>query len=196
MGVKWCACVLSRFSCVQLFATLWFVADPAPLSMGFSRQEYWSGLPCPPPGGLPNTGIEPTSLTSLASAGWFFTTSATWEAWEVVHHCGFSFHFPDDRWCWASFHMLTGHLFSCEGCIWIFLHIKNIKLSFYYWVVRSFFFFFNFLATSSLSYWEYFFPVCPLFLHKQSLLKDQKFYILIKSSLLTIFWFGFLLRFI
>ena len=56
--------------------TLWTVAHQAPLSMGFSRQEYWSGLPCPLPGDLPDPGIEPTSLTS-ALAGQFFTTSAT-----------------------------------------------------------------------------------------------------------------------
>ena len=56
------------------------VTSQAPLSMGFSRQEYWSGLPCPPPGDLPNPGIEPVSLTSPALAGRFFTTSATWEA--------------------------------------------------------------------------------------------------------------------
>ena len=48
--------------------------------MGFSRQEYGSGLPCPPPGDLPDPGIEPRSPTSLALAGGFFTTSATWEA--------------------------------------------------------------------------------------------------------------------
>ena len=48
------------------------------LSMGFSRQEYWSGLPCPPAGDLLNRGIEPTSLTSPALAGGFFTT--TWGA--------------------------------------------------------------------------------------------------------------------
>ena len=48
--------------------------------MGFSRQEYWSGLLCPPPGDLPDPGIEPTSLTSLALAGELFTTGATWEA--------------------------------------------------------------------------------------------------------------------
>ena len=53
----------------------------APLSMGFSRQESWSGLPRPPPGTLPNPGIKPGSLTSPALAGGFFTTSATWEAW-------------------------------------------------------------------------------------------------------------------
>ena len=54
-------CVLSLFSCVQLFVTLWTAAHQAPLSMGFSRQEYWSGLPRPPPGELPDPGIKPVS---------------------------------------------------------------------------------------------------------------------------------------
>ena len=67
-------CVLSC-GCVQLFANPWTVAHQAPLSMEFSRQEYWRGLPCPPPGGLPNPGIEPTSLESPALAGRFFTTA-------------------------------------------------------------------------------------------------------------------------
>ena len=52
----------------------------APLFRGFSRQEYWSGLPCAPPGDLPDPGIELKPLTSPALAGRFFTTSATWEA--------------------------------------------------------------------------------------------------------------------
>ena len=73
------ACVLSHFSRVQLFATTWTIACQAPLSMGFSRQEYWSGLSCLP-GDLPHPGIEPRSLTSLALAGGFFTSRATWEA--------------------------------------------------------------------------------------------------------------------
>ena len=64
----------------QLFVILWTVARQAPLSMGFSRQEYWSGLPCPLPGDLPNPGIEPASLMSPALAGGFFTTIATWVA--------------------------------------------------------------------------------------------------------------------
>ena len=73
--------MLSRFSHVRLFETLWTVAPQAPLSMRFSRQEYCSGLPCPLPGDLPNPGVEPVSLTSLVLAGgFFFTTSATWEA--------------------------------------------------------------------------------------------------------------------
>ena len=64
-------CVLSH---VQLFATPWTVALQTPLPMEFSRQEYWSGLPFPPPGHLPNSGIEAVSLASLALAGGFFTT--------------------------------------------------------------------------------------------------------------------------
>ena len=75
-----CLCVLSCFSRVWLYVTLWTVAHQAPLSIGFSRQEYWSGLPFPPPGNLPNPGIEPTSLASLALTGRFFTTNVTWKA--------------------------------------------------------------------------------------------------------------------
>ena len=55
-------CTLSHFSHVRLCSTLWTVACQAPLSMGFSRQAYWSGLPCPPPGDLLNPGVEPESL--------------------------------------------------------------------------------------------------------------------------------------
>ena len=51
--------------------------------MGFFRQEYWSGFPCPPPEDLPNPGIKPTCLASPALAGGFFTTVATWEAPEL-----------------------------------------------------------------------------------------------------------------
>ena len=65
--------MLNRFSRVQLFATLCTVASQTPLSMGFSRQEYWSGLLCPPAGDLPDPGIEPVSLTFPALAGRFFT---------------------------------------------------------------------------------------------------------------------------
>ena len=58
-------CSLSHFSRVQLFATWWTVARQAHLSMGFSRQEYWTGLPCPPPRDLPDPGIEYVSFTLL-----------------------------------------------------------------------------------------------------------------------------------
>ena len=64
--------MLSGFSHVRLFVTLWTVACQAPLYMGFSGQEYWSGLPCPPPEDLPDPGIEPKFLMSPALAGGLF----------------------------------------------------------------------------------------------------------------------------
>ena len=72
--------MLSRFSHVQLFANLWPIVRQAPLPMEFSRQEYWSGLPCPLLPALSDPGIKLTYLIPLALAGRFFTTSATWEA--------------------------------------------------------------------------------------------------------------------
>ena len=68
--------MLSHFSHV---ATLWTIAYQAPLSIGFSRQEYWSRLPYLPPGDLPDPGVKSASLVSPALAGRFFTTSATWD---------------------------------------------------------------------------------------------------------------------
>ena len=67
-------------SIVRLFATPRTVAHQASLSMELSRQEYWSGLPFPTPGDLPDPGIEPEYLASPALAGRFFTTNATWES--------------------------------------------------------------------------------------------------------------------
>ena len=77
-------CMLNHFSCIKLFVTVWTVACQVPLSMGFSRQGYWSGLLCLPPADLPDPGIKPMSLISPALAGGFFTTSATWEALAFV----------------------------------------------------------------------------------------------------------------
>ena len=62
-------CVLSCFSCVQLSVTLWTIDCQGPLSRGFPRHEYWSGLPCPPPGDLHVSGIKLMSLISPALAG-------------------------------------------------------------------------------------------------------------------------------
>ena len=70
-------CCAKSLSHVWLFEIPWTVAHQAPLSMGFSRQEYWSGLPCPPPGDLPDPGTDPVSLKSSALTGRFFTASAT-----------------------------------------------------------------------------------------------------------------------
>ena len=72
-------CLLCCFSCAQLCVILQTAARQAPLSLGFSRQEYWSGLPCPPPGDLPDPGIEPVSLTSTCIGRWLLYHRATWE---------------------------------------------------------------------------------------------------------------------
>ena len=74
-------CVYAQsFSYVPVFVTSWNVAHPAPLSMEFSRQEYCSRLPFPPPGDHPSPGIEPASPESPTLAGGIFTASAAWEA--------------------------------------------------------------------------------------------------------------------
>ena len=73
------AVLSSHFSHVWLFAMLWTVSCQTPLSMGFSRQEYWSELQRPPPGDLPDPGSKPISMSPALASG-FFTTSATWEA--------------------------------------------------------------------------------------------------------------------
>ena len=87
-------CVLSR---VQLLVTLWTVACQAPLSMGLSRQEYWSGLPFPFPKDLPNPGIKPTTLASPGLAGKFLATSATWEALIMAYFRTISIYFFLDK---------------------------------------------------------------------------------------------------
>ena len=72
--------MLSRFSQVWLYVSLWTAAFQAPLSMGFSRQEYWSGLPCPPPGDPPSSGTESASPRLPALTGGLFATSTIWGA--------------------------------------------------------------------------------------------------------------------
>ena len=99
---------------VQLVATPRTVGCQAPQSMGFSRQEYWSGLPFPFPGDLPHPGIELRSLMSPALAGGFFTTSATWEvpACSLIFKNGIkrvSGEFPDGP-------VVKTPCFLCRGC--------------------------------------------------------------------------------
>ena len=77
------------------FVTPWTVVCQAPLPLGFSRQEYRSGLLCPSPGDLPYPGVEPLSLMYPALAGWSFTTSAIWEA-----HCLHGFPFTRISYSW------------------------------------------------------------------------------------------------
>ena len=78
------SCMLSCFSHVQLCMTLCTAAYQTPLSMRFSRQGYWSGLPFPTPGDLPGPGMEPFSLMFPALAGRFFTTDTTGEVIHVI----------------------------------------------------------------------------------------------------------------
>ena len=104
------ACMLSRFSCVWLLATLWTIAHQVPLSVGFSGQEYWSGLPWPPPGDLPNPGIEPGSVASPTLAGRFFTTSGTWEISEDILF---------NIYCWFINYKLTAN--STRIYVWMML---------------------------------------------------------------------------
>ena len=80
-----CTCMLSHFSHVPLCNPMNYIACQAALSMGFSRQEYWSVLLCPPPGDLPDPEIKPGSLMSPALAGRFFTISIT-QVPSVMHH--------------------------------------------------------------------------------------------------------------
>ena len=78
-------CVLSHFSHVQIFAALGTIACQTPLSMGFSRQEYWNLLPCPPPGALLNSGSNLCLLHLLHWQAGPFTTSATLEAHYIAY---------------------------------------------------------------------------------------------------------------
>ena len=82
---KRCSTLLQ--SSLTLYDPMGCIVCQAPLSMGFSRQEYWSGLPCLPPGDLPNPGIKPASLRSPALADGFFATSANWEAPHSLDKC-------------------------------------------------------------------------------------------------------------
>ena len=117
---RWlCVHVLSHFSLsnaksfqfVQLYVILWTVAHQVPLSMGFSRQEYWNGLPCPSPGNHPDPGIKPMSHISPALIGRSFTIGGTWEA-------------PvDDWWLWWFSRSVVSK--SCDPMDYSLLDLKD-----------------------------------------------------------------------
>ena len=123
------ACMLSCFSHVQLFAAQWAICLQAPLSMGFSGQEYWSGLPCPPPGDLLDLGIEPMSLSL---AGGFFTTRATWEAHPLGQR-------SPAFWAWRKGFMQDSFSTNQEGDGFgmIQVHDTHYALYFYYYFISS-----------------------------------------------------------
>ena len=129
-------CVLSRFSCVQLSVTLWTVACQASLSMGFSRQEYWSGLPCSPPGNLPDLEIRPTFLMSPALANRLFTTSVTWEAPYLSKPPSFSYLSKPSCcffscYCWSVWAFMTFVWINCNNflvscSLFLFILLQNV----------------------------------------------------------------------
>ena len=111
-----CVLMPSRFSSVWLSVTLWTIACQTPLSMGLSRQGYWSGLPYPSPRDLPDPGIELTSLMSPALAGGFFTTSTTWEyscsTWQILAQPELPWLDLWGEWCVPSYSWLSGEVIS------------------------------------------------------------------------------------
>ena len=117
--------VLSHLGRVWLFVIPWTVAHQTPLSMGFSRQEYWSGVLFPSPGDLPNPGIKPASLLFPALAGRFFTTRATWEAHEGNRRGWFSHRFSGLMVCFHS--VLLGSL--CQNFTFKITDCSFIKRS-------------------------------------------------------------------
>ena len=117
--------MLSGFNHIQLFVTLWTVAHQAPLCMGFSRQEYWSGLPCPPPGDLPDPGIEPSSLYVSCMAGPFFTRDSH-KAGGFLNFSFKSLLYPQP----ASLSLLPKRLLLLNFHLWLVLTLQR-RLSFY-----------------------------------------------------------------
>ena len=124
----WCyVCVLSHSSRVRLFATPCTIAHQVFLFMEFSRQEYWSELPCPPPGDLPNPGILPMSLMSPVLAGRFFTLAPpgkphTCDTLRLFCHCLYSllgFSQPPEWFFKVYIHLGSLCAVCCE-VLWVF----------------------------------------------------------------------------
>ena len=119
---------------VRPFVTLWTVACQSPPSMGFSRQEYWNGLPCPPPGDLPDPGIKPTSFMSLALAGGFFTTSATWD---MDQHIWIQINISCDCSFPSSYHLTLLPFITSYLYYWL-IDLAALSLSCDMWDLQSF----------------------------------------------------------
>ena len=114
------------FSHVWFFVTPWTVAWQAPLFMGFSRQEYWSGLPCPPPWDLHDPGIEPASLASPVLAGGFFTNCATYS---MLTRDSALLSLPSCPFCGSS---VVFNTYSDNLCLWIQIWTFTFLLKFFF----------------------------------------------------------------
>ena len=115
-------CVLSHFSRVQLFATLWTVAHQTPLSMGFSRQEYWSGLPGPPPGIISDPGI---SNLQLPCCRWILYHWGTGEAPKIC------------PWSWFYTPVWILDQINKTFCFQKFFFIKTLLKTWQFWFCRN-----------------------------------------------------------
>ena len=113
-------CAKSLQLCPTLCNPIDSLAHQGPLSMEFCRQEYWSGLPCPLPGDLPDPAIELKSFISYALAGRFFTTSTTWEALCYVYFATIFFKVVLKYMKRESFFLLG----LLPGCLWPLLHFS------------------------------------------------------------------------
>ena len=122
--------MLSHFSCDQLCETLWTVACQAPLSKGFSRPEYWSGLPCPPLGDLPNRGIELPSLYISCIAGGFFITSTTWETPAIIDILIF-------KATILKLVFFVSSIFCYSTLIWIIVHTYVLSCCYRFTICQS-----------------------------------------------------------
>ena len=109
-----CVCILSCVSRVQLFATPWTVACQAPLSKGFSRQEYWSRLPCPSPGDPPDPGIKPKFLCLLQIGRWAFF----FFFFLPLHHLGSLFYY---------YFILIQYFDLTNNTLQVIKYLKSIK---------------------------------------------------------------------
>ena len=119
-------CVPSCFSHVWLLVVPWTVACQAPQFMGFSRQEYWSGFPCPSPEDLSDPGIEPLSLASPALAGGFFTTSTTCGEGNVTPFQYSCLENPVDGGAWrAAVHGVTKSRTLLSDFTFTFIHCRR-----------------------------------------------------------------------
>ena len=160
-GECMCACcMLNHFSCARLFATLWTIALQALLSMEFSRQEYWTVLPCAPLVDLPDSGFKPTSLMSPILASGLFTIWATWEdqGWRYIpvfflilgkaltikSDIIWRF-FIDLLYCWRKLFSASTLLgvFIMKGCffpqiLFLLIHLLRYLHDFGLWVIWSY----------------------------------------------------------
>ena len=125
------ACVLSLQLCLTLLTPQ--TVEETPLSMGFSRQEYWSGLPFPPPGDISDPGLETSSLPSPSLAGGFFTTTATWGA-PNFQRCLLPSYSPRHKSCTktsssqAYFAMTTTLIFTPFNSPCTLLQVSHLKI--------------------------------------------------------------------